>query len=121
MIKRREDLGAPADTFFERHPPELRALLEGLRAVVKKACPEARESIKWGMPYYELKSGFCALYASDTYAALQIMAPPETLDDPEGRLEGKGKTMRHLKARTAADIDEASIARWVKTAAALHA
>ncbi|MFY0523586.1 DUF1801 domain-containing protein [Archangium gephyra] len=117
---RREDLGAPADAFFAQQPPELREHLEALRALVKKAAPGARESMKWGMPYYELKGGFCALYTSTTYAALSIMAPPEKLDDPEGKLEGTGKTMRHLKVRSAADLDEASILRWVKAAVAHH-
>jgi hypothetical protein len=117
---RRADLGAPADAFFVQQPPERREHLEALRALVMKAAPGSRESMKWGMPYYELKGGFCALYTSNTYAALNIMAPPEKLADPEGRLEGKGKTMRHLKVRSAADIDEASILRWVKTAAAHH-
>ncbi len=115
---RREDLGAPADAFFAQQPPERREHLEALRALVKKAAPGARESMKWGMPYYELKGGFCALYTSKTYAALNIMAPPEKLDDPEGKLEGTGKTMRHLKVRSAADLDEASILRWVKAAVA---
>ncbi|MCY1074049.1 DUF1801 domain-containing protein [Archangium lansingense] len=117
---RREDLGAPADAFFAQQPPERREHLEALRALVKKAAPGARESMKWGMPYYELKGGFCALYTSTTYAALSIMAPPEKLDDPEGKLEGTGKTMRHLKVRSAADLDEASILRWVKAAVAHH-
>ncbi|WP_164020817.1 DUF1801 domain-containing protein [Pyxidicoccus trucidator] len=117
---RREDLGAPADAFFAQQPPERREHLEALRALVKKAAPGARESMKWGMPYFELKGGFCALYTSTTYAALSIMAPPEKLDDPEGKLEGTGKTMRHLKVRSAADIDEASILRWVKAAVAHH-
>lgn len=117
---RRDDYGAPADAFFERQPPALRGHLEALRALVKKAAPAARESLKWGMPYFEMKRGFCALYASDTYAALQILAPPKKLDDPDGRLEGTGRTMRHLKVRTAADIHEPSILGWVKTAAALH-
>ncbi|MFE8599072.1 DUF1801 domain-containing protein [Archangium violaceum] len=117
---RREDLGAPADAFFAQQPPERREHLEALRALVKKAAPGARESMKWGMPYYELKGGFCALYTSTTYAALSLMAPPEKLDDPEGKLEGTGKTMRHLKVRSAADLDEASILRWVKAAVAHH-
>ena len=117
---RREDLGAPADAFFAQQPPERREHLEALRALVKKAAPGARESMKWGMPYYELEGGFCALYTSNTYAALSIMAPPGKLDDPEGKLEGTGKTMRHLKVRSAADIDEASILRWVKAAVAHH-
>ena len=101
--QRREDLGAPADAFFAQQPPERREHLEALRALVKKAAPGARESMKWGMPYYELKSGFCALYASPTYAGLNIMAPPDRFEESEGKLEGTGKTMRHLKVRTDAD------------------
>ena len=120
QYRRRADLGAPADAFVAQQPPERREHLEALRALVKKAAPGARESMKWGMPYYELKGGFCALYTSTTYAALSIMAPPEKLDDPEGKLEGTGKTMRHLKVRSAADLDEASILRWVKAAVAHH-
>ncbi|AEI66572.1 DUF1801 domain-containing protein [Corallococcus macrosporus] len=120
MYLRREDLGAPADAFFAQQPPERREHLAALRALVKKAAPGARESMKWGMPYYELKGGFCALYTATTYVALSIMAPPAKLDDPEGKLEGTGKTMRHLKVRSAADIDKASILRWVKAAVAHH-
>lgn len=117
---RRDDLGAPVEVFFAKHGAEQRALLETLHALIKKAAPAARESIKWGMPCFELKSGFCALYTSPTYVGLNIMAPPEKLDDPEGRLEGTGKTMRHLKVRSPADIDEPSILRWLQTAAAHH-
>jgi hypothetical protein len=43
--------------------------------------------------------------------------PASVLPDPKKRLEG-GKTNRMLKIRTAADIDEATIVRWVKAAAA---
>lgn len=117
---RREDLGAPVDLFFARQPPEQRAHFEALHALVKKAAPDARASIKWGMPYYELKGGFCSLYAAPSYVGLNLMAPPEKFDDPEGRLEGTGKTMRHLKVRSAADLDEVSILRWLKTAVAHH-
>jgi len=117
---RREDLGAPVDLFFARQPPEKRAQLEALHALVKKAAPDARASIKWGMPHYELKGGFCSLYAAPAYVALNLLAPPEKFDDPEGRLEGTGKTMRHLKVRSAADLDEVSILRWLETAVAHH-
>ncbi len=117
---RREDLGAPVEVFFARQTPEQRALLEALHALVKRAAPDARESIKWGMPYFELKGGFCAFYTAPSYVGLNLMAPPEKFEDPEGRLEGSGKTMRHLKVRSPADLDEASILGWLKVAAAHH-
>ncbi len=47
---RREDLGAPADAFFAQQPRERREHLEALRALVKKAAPGARESMKWACP-----------------------------------------------------------------------
>ena len=117
---RREDLGASVDVFFARQPPDKRVLLETLHTMVKKAAPDASASIKWGMPYYELKGGFCSLYAAPSYVALNLLAPPEMFDDSAGRLEGTGKTMRHLKVRSAADLDEVSILRWLKTAVAHH-
>lgn len=121
VTERREDLGAPVEEFFARQPPEQREHLGVLHALIMKVAPDARASIKWGMPYYEKKRGFCSLYTATSYVGMNIMAPPEKLEDPEGRLEGKGKTMRHLKVRGAADIHEASILRWLKTAAAHNA
>lgn len=109
------------DDFFARHPPDQRAHIEALHALIGKVAPGARASIKWGMPYYELKRGFCSLYTAPSYVGLNIMAPPEKLDDPEGRLEGTGKTMRHLKVRSATDLDEARILRWLEIAVAHHA
>jgi hypothetical protein len=118
---KRADLGAPADGYFAAQPADKRALLEQLRALVKKAAPRAHESIKWGMPFYELDGSLCSLAGFKNHVSLHLFAPPEVLADPEGRLEGSGKTMRQLKVRSAADIDAASIQRWVKAAAAHQA
>jgi hypothetical protein len=113
----RKDLGAPADGYFARQAPDKRALLEALRALVKQAAPDARESIKWGMPFYEKNGSLCALASFKSYVSLNVFAPPDVLEDPEGKLEGSGKSMRHLKVRSESDIDEAGILRWLKAAA----
>jgi hypothetical protein len=114
---RREDLGAPAAAYFAGQSDAMRALLAPLRALSRQAVPGARESIEWGMPHDEQGSGFCALSTSRSYVSLILMAPPAKPVDPQGRLEGSGKTMRHLKVRSAADIDEAAVVGWLRTAA----
>lgn len=117
----RADLGAPVDGYFARQPAATRALLEALRAQVLKAVPDAHEAIKWGMPFYEKDGSLCSLAVFKSYVSLHIFAPPEALADPKGRLEGSGKSMRHLKVRTASDIDGASIQRWLKATAKRNA
>ena len=39
--------------YFAQQPADKRALLEKLRALVMKAVPDAKVSIKWGVPFYQ--------------------------------------------------------------------
>src|SRR2546426_2997826 len=43
----------PTDDYLARQPPEQRALLVQLRALVRKGVPDADVSIKWGVPFYQ--------------------------------------------------------------------
>jgi hypothetical protein len=114
----RADLGAPIDGFFARQAPALRPILEELRRLVEEAAPKANSSLKWGMPFYE-KDGevVCALAGFKAHVNLILAGPPGTYDDPEGLLEGGGKTGRHLKIRTLDDMPRVAIRRWLRTAA----
>jgi hypothetical protein len=115
----RADLGAPIDGFFARQPPELRAILEALRAEVERAAPEAAGAIKWGMPFYKLGGEMmCALGAHKAHVNLILAGPPGTFADPEGRLEGGGKTGKHPKLRTLANLPRAAVRGWLGAAAA---
>lgn len=118
MPTRRADLGAPADGYFARQPPDKRALLDPLRALVRAAAPTAHESIKWGMPFYTLGGSLCALSTFKAHVSINFFAPPDVLTDPDGRLEGTGKGMRHLKVRAPGDIDRARVRRWLAQAVA---
>ena len=106
--------------YFAELPPEKRALLEKLRALVMKGVPGATVSIKWGVPFYAVKNGksICALAAFKDHVAINFFAPPTALADPGKKLEGSGRGNRMLKVSTAADIDSPSIQRWLKAAVA---
>jgi hypothetical protein len=110
------------DAYFAEQPPDKRVLLEKVRALVVKAVPDASVSIKWGVPVYAGKNGknICAIATFKEYIGLNLFAPPDALKDPGKKLEGGGKGSRMLKVRTAADVDSASIVRWLKVAAAAN-
>ena len=121
MAAKRKDLGAPVDSYFVQQPPEKRALLEKLRALVAKGVPDADASIKWGVPFYQ-KNGrnVCSLAAFKEHVGINFFASPAVLADPGKKLEGEGKTMRMLKVRRPEDIDSASILGWLKATVAAN-
>lgn len=108
-----------AARYIAEQDPDKRALLTKLRALVVKTVPAATAVIKWGVPIYELNGKkICALASFKDHVAINFFAPPAVLSDPSKKLEGEGKGNRMLKVRTAADVDAASIQRWLKAAAA---
>ena len=91
------DFGAPVDGFFARQPPHLREILVELRSMVEAAAPEATGSIKWGMPFFGIGGEMlCALGAHRAHVNRILPGPPGTYADPEGLLEGEGRTGKHL-------------------------
>ena len=103
--------------YFAEQPPDKRALLEKLRALVAKGVPDATPAIKWGVPVYQRNGkNLCALAAFKDHVAINFFVAPSVLADPGKKLEG-GKTNRLLKVRSAGDIDAGTITRWLKAAA----
>ena len=106
-------------TYFAQQAPDKRALLEKLRALILATVPDATVSIKWGVPFYQREGkSICALAAFKEAVGLNVFAPPDKLADPKGKLEGAGKANRMYKVKTLAEIDSASVRRWLKAAVA---
>jgi hypothetical protein len=115
----RKDFGAPVDAYFGQQPPDKRALLDKLRALVDKEVPGANATIKWGVPIYQVNGrNVCSLAAFKEHVGINFFASPDVLVDPDKKLEGGGKSMRMLKVRSAKDIDSVSIRRWLKASVA---
>jgi len=58
------------------------------------------------------------LGAHKAHVNLILAGPPGAFADPEGRLEGGGKTGKHLKLRALAELPRASARGRLRTAAA---
>lgn len=119
VAARRADYGAPIDGFFAKQPAPLRAILDELRGMIQQAAPDATAALKWGMPFFT-RGGemMCALAAFKAHVNLILPGPPGTYADPDGRLEGDGKTGKHLKLRSVDELPRPTLRGWLKTAAA---
>jgi hypothetical protein len=118
VYAQRADLGAPVAGFFAKQAPALRPILDELRAMVGDAAPEATSQIKWGMPFYSIgEEMVCALAGFKAHVNLILPGPPGTYPDPDNRLEGDGKTGKHLKLRALADLPHAAVRDWLRVAA----
>ena len=118
MAARRADFGAPIAGFFSKQPAALRPLLEELRDLVHDAAPDARSSIKWGMPFFMIDGGMmCALGGHKAHVNLILSGPPGTYADPDNLLRGDGKTGRHLKLQPGDRVPREAVRGWLATAA----
>ena len=116
----RADLGKPVDGFFAKVKEPLRPVTDELRALVTRVAPDARSSIKWGMPFYEVGGAtMCAIAVHKSHVNLILSGPPGSFADPDGLLSGEGKTGRHLKVTSASELPREKVRRWLETAAEL--
>jgi uncharacterized protein YdhG (YjbR/CyaY superfamily) len=53
------DQAAPAtiDDYIATYPPEVQAILEKIRALIREAAPDAQEAMKYGIPTFTLNKG----------------------------------------------------------------
>ena len=119
-MDKRADFGAGAGQYFSDLDESINEIGGTLRAIILKAIPDSKESIKWGVPVYERNGLVCSLRGGKGYVALQFFEAGLRLDDPEGLLEGTGQKMRHVKVRSKTEIRRKMFAGWVNQAAKMN-
>ena len=90
-----------------------------LREIVRKAAPDAKESVKWAQPVYEHQGPFAYIKAHKSTVNIGFWRGTE-LPDPKGILEGDGDRMKHLKLKSVRDIQPAIVTAFVKQAIKLN-
>jgi len=90
-----------------------------VRDIINNVAPEAKESIKWAQPVYEVNGPFCYMKAFKNTVNFGFWRGID-LDDPQGLLQGTGEKMRHVKLAGLEDIDDQAFAAYVKQAVALN-
>ena len=111
------------EDFLKSYNPEMRQLVLKTRAVVLAVIPDAIEQVDspskiiaygFGLKYADL---ICAIAPYKSYVNL-IFSQAAQLPDPRGLLTGTGKRARHVKIKTATDIESPGVRSLLEAAVA---
>ncbi|HSB93855.1 MAG TPA: YdeI/OmpD-associated family protein [Flavitalea sp.] len=110
------------DAYIEKSQPFAQPILQHLRQLVHKACPEITETIKWGFPNFDYKGIVCNMAAFKAHCAFGFWKAA-LMKDADKFLEPVGKTaMGHFNRLTKVDdlpSDKIMIS-YIKEAVALN-
>lgn len=104
------------DAYIAKAPDFAKPILTHLRATVRKACPEASEEIKWGMPFFTRNSLLCNMAAFKAHVAFGFWNRDRVTGDSGGQgAMGQLGRITSLKDLPAEKV----LVAWVKKAVAL--
>jgi hypothetical protein len=116
--------GGP-DAFVDRLAPGTRRLVAVLRAVVRRAAPEAEESLLWGSLSYHrpevggrVKGAVCLIVVKGDVVRLDFIHGVR-LADPSRLLEGRQISKRFVPIGSAADARRPEVTALIREAADL--
>ena len=106
-------LNEEVSKYISKADTEQIKLLEDLRVLIHNAVPGTSEAIKWGFPVFAKEKDFTYLRFSKKHITLGFYNIAK-IDDPDKHLEGSGNTLKHIKIRSKADINEELLSGWLK-------
>ena len=74
-------------------------IMETIRKLIHLKVENVKEEFKWNRPIFRTTKDFAYLQANKNYITLGLTKNIDKLRDPDGLLEGTGKTMRHIKIK----------------------
>jgi hypothetical protein len=105
------------DAYVRSVPGELGALVARLVALVRSSAPGHDELRIHGAPQFCIQGEpFCYVVGYARHVNLGF-CDGANLPDPDGLLEGTGKTMRHVKLRPGSELHGKTLANMVREAA----
>jgi len=95
-------------------------VVKGLRALVKRTIAGCEEYVNpWKIPSFDSNGTVCGFMTGKEHVTF-IFLRGVALPDPEGLLEGTGKSVRHVKVRTVADVKRPALKKLIAEAAKLN-
>jgi hypothetical protein len=95
-------------------------VVKGLRALVKRTIAGCEEYVNpWKIPSFDSNGAVCGFMTGKKHVTF-IFLRGAALPDPEGLLEGTGKSVRHVKVRTLADVKRLALKKLIVEAAKLN-
>lgn len=77
------------DAYIEKSADFARPILGRLRETVHSAIPEAEETIKWGVPYFDFEGPVCGMAAFKRHCAFVFWKEKLVVEDPSHEAMGQ--------------------------------
>ena len=104
------------DAYIERSGDFAKPILTRLRDVVHAACPEAKETIKWGAPYFDYMGPLCGMVAFKRHCAFVFWKDTLIVDNPSEEAMGQLGRIESLS-----DLPpKKTLTAWLKKAVKLN-
>ena len=120
MPKRKFRTSAQIEGILASHHPEVRALVERLRKIIRETVPAAIETVNVGwhsIGYHHPDSGyFCGIFPQNDGVNLAFEFGVLLLPDQESLLEGTGKQVRYVRIRDNKDIRVRALMQLLRAA-----
>lgn len=100
--------------YINNAPEAHKEIMEKIRTLIHQSVEGVEEEFKWSRPVFTKTKSFAYLLANKNHVNLGFYGDFEKLNDPDGILEGTGKTMRHIKLKKATDINSSLLSEWFK-------
>src|SRR4028118_2136464 len=109
------------DVYIEKAQAFAKPILNHLRQLVHKACPDVEETVKWGMPAFVYKGPLCSMASFKQHAVFgfwkaSLMKDAEKLKDNQQNAMGHAGKIKSLDDLPADKI----LIKWIKEAAKLN-
>jgi putative endonuclease len=112
LARRFFDMDANVQQYFEKMSPPQKEICLKLRQIIMQVFPDIKEAMKSGAPAYA--DGIFNIMVQDDQVNLGLSVAGLTKKQL-ALFEGSGKTVRRIKIRTLADIDEKKLVKLLKT------
>lgn len=99
------------DAYIAKQPSLQKEILTALRKLIIQTFPNIHEEMKWGVPTYNMGKYYIVGLKDHVNLGFAIKGLNK---DEVAMFEGTGKTMRHIKIRTKAEIDEKQITKLLQ-------
>lgn len=78
------------DAYIENSAEFAKPILQHIRQLVHKACPDVKEAVKWGMPFFDCDGPVCNMASFKQHCAFgfwkaSLMKDPENIFNKDGK------------------------------------
>ena len=110
------------EEFLAPFPPQTQALAQQVRQLIKETCPHLKETVRPGRNAITYEAGErmseWLLYISPFKGHVNLgFFTGTSLPDPQGLLQGTGKSLRHVKIKQLEDVQNPALRELLRAAA----